>query len=165
MGLLGFGPFWGSSVTPLQVCQGWELRQGWHKAVLAPLSHSIPAKEEVPVTERAPGVTLSSVFPPPCRSTPAPTPPALPSKATLPFVPEFGEYKGGPLQSSPVTNLPLGYLAANPSASIPQMLCLPCQFAPLSLLRSLSSLSPFSPLGLKCQGCKIWAGGFRVCEV
>lgn len=61
--------------------------------MLAPLSHSTPAKEEVPITERAPGVTLSSL---PCTKAPAPTPPALPSKATLPFVPEFGEYKGGP---------------------------------------------------------------------
>lgn len=28
LGLLGFGPFWGSSVTPLQVYQGWEVGQG-----------------------------------------------------------------------------------------------------------------------------------------
>ncbi|RMC12006.1 hypothetical protein DUI87_11139 [Hirundo rustica rustica] len=51
----------------------------------------IPAKEEVPITERAPGVTLSSPFPLPRTKTPAPTPPALPSKATLPFVPEFDD--------------------------------------------------------------------------
>ncbi|XP_037984376.1 arf-GAP with Rho-GAP domain, ANK repeat and PH domain-containing protein 1 isoform X4 [Motacilla alba alba] len=52
---------------------------------------SIPAKEEVPITERAPGVTLSFPFPPPHTKAPAPTPPALPSKATLPFVPEFDD--------------------------------------------------------------------------
>lgn len=121
--------------------------------MLAPLSHSTPAKEEVPITERAPGVTLSSL---PCTKAPAPTPPALPSKATLPFVPEFGEYKGGPLQSSPVTDLPLGYLAANPSASIPSHGCCAfylvrlflCPFCSLFLLYPLSCL-----LGWGCQGC------------
>ncbi|XP_050826627.1 arf-GAP with Rho-GAP domain, ANK repeat and PH domain-containing protein 1 isoform X6 [Serinus canaria] len=56
------------------------------------VSHrSIPVKEEVPSTERAPSVTLSSPFPPPRSKAPAPTPPALPSKATLPFVPEFDD--------------------------------------------------------------------------
>ncbi|XP_015500020.1 arf-GAP with Rho-GAP domain, ANK repeat and PH domain-containing protein 1 isoform X5 [Parus major] len=52
---------------------------------------SIPAKEEVPITERAAGVTLSSLLPLPRTKTPAPTPPALPSKVTLPFVPEFDD--------------------------------------------------------------------------
>ncbi|OWK62710.1 Arf-GAP with Rho-GAP domain, ANK repeat and PH domain-containing protein 1 [Lonchura striata] len=51
---------------------------------------SIPAKEEVPITERAPGVTVSSLLPLPRTQVP-PTPPALPSKATLPFVPEFDD--------------------------------------------------------------------------
>ncbi|KAM4789058.1 LOW QUALITY PROTEIN: arf-GAP with Rho-GAP domain, ANK repeat and PH domain-containing protein 1 [Cyanocitta cristata] len=52
---------------------------------------SIPAKEELPITERAPSVTLSPLFPLPRTKTPALTPPALPSKATLPFVPEFDD--------------------------------------------------------------------------
>uniref|UniRef100_A0A8C9NVP5 ArfGAP with RhoGAP domain, ankyrin repeat and PH domain 1 n=1 Tax=Serinus canaria TaxID=9135 RepID=A0A8C9NVP5_SERCA len=47
-----------------------------------------------PPLPNPPSVTLSSPFPPPRSKAPAPTPPALPSKATLPFVPEFGEYKG-----------------------------------------------------------------------
>ncbi|XP_072775827.1 arf-GAP with Rho-GAP domain, ANK repeat and PH domain-containing protein 1 isoform X2 [Taeniopygia guttata] len=51
---------------------------------------SIPAKEEVPITERAPGVTVSSLLPLPRTKVPL-TPPALPSKATLPFVPEFDD--------------------------------------------------------------------------
>ncbi|XP_066428069.1 arf-GAP with Rho-GAP domain, ANK repeat and PH domain-containing protein 1 isoform X4 [Molothrus aeneus] len=56
------------------------------------VSHrSIPVKEEVPITERAAGVTLSSPLPPPRSKAPAPTPPALPSKASLPFVPEFDD--------------------------------------------------------------------------
>uniref|UniRef100_A0A8C3MEN2 ArfGAP with RhoGAP domain, ankyrin repeat and PH domain 1 n=1 Tax=Geospiza parvula TaxID=87175 RepID=A0A8C3MEN2_GEOPR len=56
------------------------------------VSHrSIPVKEEVPITERAASVTLSSPLPPPRSKAPAPTPPALPSKASLPFVPEFDD--------------------------------------------------------------------------
>ncbi|XP_053791155.1 arf-GAP with Rho-GAP domain, ANK repeat and PH domain-containing protein 1 isoform X3 [Vidua chalybeata] len=57
----------------------------------AVFQRSIPAKEEVPIIERAPGITLSSLIPLPCTKAPAPTPPALPSKATLTFVPEFDD--------------------------------------------------------------------------
>ncbi|XP_074392219.1 arf-GAP with Rho-GAP domain, ANK repeat and PH domain-containing protein 1 isoform X1 [Zonotrichia albicollis] len=61
------------------------------------VSHrSIPVKEEVPIPERAAGATLCSPLPPPRSKAPAPTPlaptpPALPSKASLPFVPEFDD--------------------------------------------------------------------------
>lgn len=160
LGLLEFGPFWESSVTPLQVCQGWELRQGWHKAVLAPFSHSIPAKEEVPIPERAPGITLSSLFPLPRTNTPAPTPPALPSKATLPFVPEFGEYKGG-LSSLPLLQifpwdiwLPIHQHPSHRCCAFLLVSLFLCPCCGLFLLYPLSCL-----LGLKCQGCKTWAGG------
>lgn len=73
--------------------------RGWWKAALAPLYHSIPTKEEVPVAvavpDRAPSVPPSLPTLLPRLKPPALLPPELPSKANLPFVPEFGEYRGG----------------------------------------------------------------------
>lgn len=144
--------------------------------MLAPLSHSIPAKEEVPITERASSVTLSPLFPLPHTKTPAPTPPALPSKATLPFVPEFGEYNGGP------SSLPLSQIFPwdiCPTSAVPSFLSV-CS----SVLAGVPFFSiPFlafwaggvrgarsglgdlgcvrSELGASGKGCKTWVGCFR----
>ncbi|KAM9247304.1 arf-GAP with Rho-GAP domain, ANK repeat and PH domain-containing protein 1 [Leptosomus discolor] len=59
---------------------------------------SIPAKEEVPVPDRAPGVPPSPPALLPRAKPPAPLPPELPSKANLPFVPEFddSDYEDSP---------------------------------------------------------------------
>ncbi|KAJ7418480.1 ArfGAP with RhoGAP domain, ankyrin repeat and PH domain 1 [Pitangus sulphuratus] len=48
----------------------------------------IPAKEEVPIPDRTPSVPLSPL---PCTKPPVLLPPELPSKASLPFVPEFDD--------------------------------------------------------------------------
>lgn len=130
--------------------------------MLAPVSHSIPAKEEVPITERAPDVTLSSLFPLPCTKTPAPTPPALPSKVTLPFVPEFGEYKGG--SSSLLLSqifvwdiwLPIHQHPSHGCCTFLLVSLFLCPCCGLFLLYPLSCL-----LGLRCQGDKTWAGGLQ----
>ncbi|XP_071421216.1 arf-GAP with Rho-GAP domain, ANK repeat and PH domain-containing protein 1 isoform X1 [Pithys albifrons albifrons] len=56
------------------------------------VSHrSIPAKEEVPIPDRAPSVPLSPLSPLPHTKPPSLLPPELPSKASLPFVPEFDD--------------------------------------------------------------------------
>ncbi|XP_076220005.1 arf-GAP with Rho-GAP domain, ANK repeat and PH domain-containing protein 1 isoform X3 [Aptenodytes patagonicus] len=52
---------------------------------------SIPAKEEVPVPDRAPSIPPSPPALLPRTKPPAPLPPELPSKANLPFVPEFDD--------------------------------------------------------------------------
>ncbi|KAM9263260.1 LOW QUALITY PROTEIN: arf-GAP with Rho-GAP domain, ANK repeat and PH domain-containing protein 1 [Cariama cristata] len=52
---------------------------------------SIPAKEEVLVPDRAPGVPPSPPALLPRTKPPAPLPPELPSKANVPFVPEFDD--------------------------------------------------------------------------
>ncbi|XP_027744113.1 arf-GAP with Rho-GAP domain, ANK repeat and PH domain-containing protein 1 isoform X2 [Empidonax traillii] len=49
---------------------------------------SIPAKEEVPIPDRTSSVPLSPL---PCTKPPVLLPPKLPSKASLPFVPEFDD--------------------------------------------------------------------------
>ncbi|XP_064297678.1 arf-GAP with Rho-GAP domain, ANK repeat and PH domain-containing protein 1 isoform X1 [Phalacrocorax carbo] len=52
---------------------------------------STPAKEEVPVPTRAPSVPPAPPALLPRTKPPAPLPPELPSKANLPFVPEFDD--------------------------------------------------------------------------
>lgn len=131
--------------------------RGRRKAALAPLSHSIPAKEEVPVPDRAP-LTVSPSPPVllPRTKPPAPLPPELPSKANLPFVPEFGEYEGGQAWAPQIFPCPksslgmsgwvclpihhhLGWCAV-PSSPISQSVCPAQPCLGLSLLHPLLCL-------------------------
>lgn len=164
--LLGFGPFWGSSVTPRPAGVsglGSEAGAGIRQCLLLSPTAFLPKRRSLSLKEHlvSPCPPCFPCLAPRCHRRHRRCPPRPPFPSCQSLVSTRGASPVFPSQILPWDIwLPIHQHPSRGCCAFLLVSLFLCPCCGAFLLYPLSWL-----LGWGSQGCKTWAGGFRVCEV